>query len=131
MSGDDAKPTDRLERALKASLQPVDPGVDFTAAVQARLAKAALRPLAPAAQAPASRPRWLYSASLALAASLVVALAVEWQWQDLQAQRHAEQVHREQARVQTQVLLALEFTSETLGQVQQRIEQYQSQEKSL
>jgi hypothetical protein len=131
MNGGDAKATDRLERTLQASLQPVDPGADFTAAVQARLAAAALRPLAPAAQAPARRPHWRYSASLALAASIVVALAVGWQLQDLQVQRHAEQVRREQARVQTQLLLALEITSERLGQAQRRIEQYQSQEKGL
>jgi hypothetical protein len=128
----DAKPTDRLERALQASLRPVDPGADFTAAVQARLAKAALRPPAAAAQAPASRPRWAYAASFALAASMVVALAVGWQWQELQVQRQAEQVRLEQARrSQTQLLLALEITSERLGRVQQRIEQYQLQEKSL
>jgi hypothetical protein len=132
MNAGDAQPTDRLERALQASLRPVDPGADFTAAVQARLATALLRPLVTAAEAPPGRRRWQYSASLALAASIVVALAVGWQLRDLQVQRHAEQVRLEQAqRVQTQLLLALEITSERLGQAQQRIEQYQSQEKSL
>jgi hypothetical protein len=132
MNVGDAKPTDGLERALQASLRPVDPGADFTAAVQARLATAALCPRVAAAPAPATRPRWLYSASLALAASLVLALAVGWQWQELQVQRQAEQVRLAQARrIQTQLLLALEITSERLGQAQQRIEQYQSQEKSL
>jgi hypothetical protein len=132
MNVGDTKPTDRLERALHASLRPVDPGADFTAAVQARLATAALRPQVPAAQAPASRPRWLYSASLALAASMVVALAVGWQVQELQVQRQAEQARLVQARrLQTQLLLALEITSERLGQAQLRIEQYQSQEKTL
>lgn len=126
MNTGDQKPTDRLERALQASLRPVDPGADFTAAVQARLATAALYPLAPAAPARPGRPRWLYSACLALAASVVVALAVGWQLQELQVQRHAEQV-----RVQTQLLLALEITSERLGLAQRRIEQYQSQERSL
>ncbi|HEY6455556.1 MAG TPA: hypothetical protein VIY90_09790 [Steroidobacteraceae bacterium] len=131
MNGRDAKAADRLERALQASLRPVDPGADFAAAVQALIATAAPSPPLAAAQAPAGRPRWLYSASLALAASTVVALAVGWQLQDLQVQRHAEQVRREQARAQTQLLLALEITSERLGLAQRRIEQYQSQEKSL
>jgi hypothetical protein len=128
----DAMPADRLEKALQASLRAVDPGADFTAAVQARLATAALRPQVPAAQAPTSGPRWGYAASLALAASIVVALAVGWQLQDLQVQRQTEQVRLEQARrLETQLLLALEITSERLGQAQRRIEQYQSQEKSL
>jgi hypothetical protein len=136
MNADDAKPTDRLERALQASLRPVEPGADFTATLQARLAAAALRPQilpVPAAVGQSlSRgvPRWLYSASLALAASLVVVLAVGWQLQDLRAQQHADQA-RLQDRLHSQVLLALEITSERLGQAQQRIEQYQSQEKSL
>jgi hypothetical protein len=111
MSAGDAKPTDRIERALHASLRPVDPGANFTAMVQARLATAV-----------PPRPRWRYSASLALAASIVVASAVGWQLQDL---------HLQQAHAQTQLLLALEITSERLGQVQRRIEQYQSRENSL
>ena len=131
MNAGDAKPTDRLERALQASLRPVDPGADFTAAVQARLATGARRPLADPAPVPANRPRGWYSASLALAASVVAALAVGWQLQDLQARRHADQVRLEQARVHTQLLLALEITSERLGLAQRRIEQYQSQEKRL
>jgi hypothetical protein len=126
MNAGDAKPPDRLERALQASLRPVDPGADFTATLQTRLATAVLRPLGATAQAPARPPRWRYSLAQALAASVVVALAVGWQWQDLHALRQAEQ-----ARVQTQLLLALEITSERLGRAQQRIEQYQSQEKSL
>ncbi len=140
MNAGDDEPTDRLEKALQASLRPVDPGADFTAAVQARLAAAALRSAAqPAAvaavvghrSAPGGRAQSLYTASLALAASIVVALAVGWQLQELHAQRHAEQVRLEQARVHTQLLLALEITSERLGLAQQRIEQYQSLEKSL
>ena len=131
MNAGDEKPTDRLERALHASLRPVDPGVDFTAAVQARLATAALHPLVPAAPTPARHTRRLYSASLALAASVVVALAVGWQLRELQVQRQAEQVRLQQVRVQTQLLLALEITSERLGLAQRRIEQYQSQEKGL
>lgn len=133
MNAGDMKPTDRLERALQASLRPVDPGADFTATLQARLATAALHPPVHY-PAPASHPRWmhsLYSASLALAATIVVALAVGWQWQDLRMQRRAEQVRLEQARIHTQLLVALEITSERLGQAAQRIEQYQSRENRL
>ena len=130
MNAGDAKPIDQLESALQASLRPVDPGADFTAALQARLATAVL--LRPVVQpAPISRPPRLYTASLALAATIVVALAVGWQWQELHGQRQVEQARLEQARIHTQLLLALEITSERLGHVQQRIEQYQSQEKSL
>ena len=75
MNAGDPKPTDRLERALQASLRPVDPGADFTAAVQARLVRGALRPLVHSAPMPANRPQWLHATSLALAASVVVALA--------------------------------------------------------
>jgi anti-sigma-K factor RskA len=131
MSAGEAKPTERLERALQASLQPVDPGEDFTARLQARLATAALQPPGHAAQPSAGHPRWRYSASLALAASIVMAVAVGWQLQDLHVQRQADQVRLQQTRVQTQLLLALEITSERLGEVQQRLEQYQLQEKSL
>jgi hypothetical protein len=131
MNVGDAKPTDRLERELQASLRPVDPGADFTAAVQGRLARAETYPMARPARTPTGRPGWLFSTSLALAASMVVALAVGWQLQDLHAVRHAEQVRLEQARIRTQLLVALEITSERLGQAQRRIEQYQSQEKSL
>ncbi|HEY4342366.1 MAG TPA: hypothetical protein VGM97_20675 [Steroidobacteraceae bacterium] len=131
MNADDAKPTDRLERALQASLRPVDPGADFTTAVQERLARAAQYPAVHTAHTPSVRPRWLFSTALASAASIVVALAVGWQLQDLQAARHAELVRLEQARLKNQLLVALEITSERLGQAQRRIEQYQSQEKSL
>jgi hypothetical protein len=132
MNAGDAKPTDRLERALQASLRPVDPGADFTRSLQARLAKAASGPLDRPVQVPERRPlRWVYSVALPLAASIVVTLAVGWQLQELHAQRQAEQVRLEQARVHSQVLLALEITSERLGQAQQRIEQYQLQEKRL
>ncbi len=139
MNAGDDEPTDRLEKALQASLRPVDPGAEFTATLQARLTTAALRPAAHPAEvvavighrsAPGGRAQSLYTASLALAASIVVALAVGWQLQELHAQR-AEQVRLEQAHIHTQLLLALEITSERLGQVQRRIEQYQSQEKSL
>ncbi len=118
-SGDPSAP-DRLERALRASLRPVDPGPDFTAAVQARLATAPAVPST--AVLPGVRHRGLHSASLALAASIVVALAVSWQQRDL---RLAQQ---EQGELHTQLLQALEITSERLGVAQQRIEMYQSQE---
>jgi len=125
MNSGEAKPTDRLERALQASLRPVDPGADFTQALQARLATAAL---APRAGRPVALPasRRLYSTALPLAASIVAALAVGWQLQDLRSVQRAEQ-----ARAHTQLLLALEITGVQLGEAQQRIEQYQSQEKSL
>lgn len=140
MNSGDHKPADRLERALAASLRPVDPGADFTAALQARLAMAAVHgevaPVDPPGQnghrsAFRKGPRWLYSGALALAASSVVALAVGWQLRDLQGLQRAELVRVEQTRVRTQLLLALEITSERLGRAQQRIEQYQSLEKSL
>ena len=140
MNAGDAKSTDRLENALQASLRPVDPGAEFTAALQARLAVTALRPLFQPVEVGAvighpsvAKGPWqsLYTVSVALAASVVVALAVGWQMQELKAQRHTEQVRLEQTRVHTQLLLALEITSERLGRAQQRIEQYQSQEKSL
>jgi hypothetical protein len=131
MNAGDAKPADRLERALQASLRPVDPGAEFTASLQARLAAATPSPLDHPAQVQKSPLRWVYSAAVPLAASVVVALAVGWQLQDLHAQRQAEQVRLEQARVHTQLLVALEITSERLGQAQQRIEQYQLQEKRL
>jgi hypothetical protein len=125
MNFGDAKSTDRLERALQASLRPVDPGADFTAVLMARLATA---PADAASQvmAPVVRHRQLHSASLALAASVVVALAVSWQLLDVRAAQRAEQ-----ARIHSQLLLALEITSERLGLAQQRIEQFQSQEKNL
>jgi hypothetical protein len=125
MNFGDARTTDRLERALQASLRPVDPGADFTAALMARLATAQPEAASPA-MAYNTRHRRLHSASLALAASVVVALAVSWQLLDVRAAQRAEQ-----ARIHTQLLMALEITSERLGVVQQRIEQYQSQENHL
>jgi|HubBroStandDraft_5_1064220.scaffolds.fasta_scaffold195139_1 hypothetical protein len=125
MNFGDAKTTDRLERALQASLRPVDPGADFTEALLARLATApadAANPL----MAPGFVHRRRHSASMALAASVVVALAVSWQLLDVRAAQRAEQ-----ARIHSQVVLALEITSERLGQAQQRIEQFQTQEKNL
>jgi hypothetical protein len=108
MNFGDANTPDPLERALQASLRPVDPGADFTAALLGRLR-------------PVQRP-W-HTASLALAASVVMALAMGWQLLEVQQAQQAQQ-----ARIQTQLLLALEITSERLGLAQQRIEQYQLQE---
>jgi hypothetical protein len=125
MNFGEAKTTDRLERALQASLRPVDPGADFTAALMARLASAPRGAVSPV-MAAGVRHRRRYSASMALAASVVVALAVSFQLLDVRAAQRAEQ-----ARIHSQVLLALEITSERLGQAQQRIEQFQTQEKNL
>ncbi|HTC52497.1 MAG TPA: hypothetical protein VK700_11230 [Steroidobacteraceae bacterium] len=121
----DAKSMDRLERALQASLRPIDPGADFTAALVARLAAAPAAMGGPVTVVSARRRR-LHSASLGLAASVLVALAVSWQLLDVRAVQRAEQT-----RIHAQLLLALEITSERLGLAQQRIEQYQSQEKNL
>ncbi len=125
MNSGDWKPSDSLERALQASLRPVDPGPDFILALQGRLATAALTPRAdPRKTFPVTRR--LYSMALPLAASIVVALAVGWQLQDLRAAQRAEQ-----ARAHMQLLLALEITGDQLDQTQQRIEQYQLQENKL
>ncbi len=126
MNSGDAKTPDRLERALQASLRPIDPGADFTMAFMARLATAPPQ-AASVPTLPTIRHRRLHSAVMGLAASVLVALAVGWQLLDVRAQRALT----EQTRIHSQLLLALEITSERLGQAQQRIEQYQSQEKTL
>lgn len=131
--------TNPLEKALQASLRPVDPGTTFTAALQARLARTDLDVLAadrapPGAgvrRIPSFRQRRQHSAWLALAASIVVALGITWQWLDLRAEQRTAQARLEQAQLHAQVLLALEITSERLSLAQRRIEQYPSQEKSL
>jgi hypothetical protein len=128
-----------LEKALQASLRAVDPGTSFTAALQARLARADLDALAAGRASPGAgvravpsiRQRRQHSASLALAASIVVALGVAWQVLDLRAEQRAAQARLQQAQLHTQVLLALEITSERLSLAQRRIEQYPSQEKTL
>lgn len=121
---------DRLERALRAAVRPVDPGPAFTAALQARLTRAGSR-LAGHVAAPLPVPphRRLYLASLAIAASIVVALAIAAQVAQLRGEERAELARTQQARVHTQLLLALEITSERLSLAQQRIEQFQSQER--
>ncbi len=128
MNAGESQSTTRLERALQESLQPVDPGTQFTAALQARLAAAGLHPSAAAATPyPAGGSglpyQRLYRAAMPLAAALVIALAVGWQLLDLREARLAAQ-----ARIHAQVLLALEITGERLGLAQQRIEQFQNQE---
>ena len=126
MNPGDGKTPDRLERALQASLRPIDPGADFTTALMARLATAPPQ-AANVVVFSRTRQRPLHSAFMGLAASVLVALAVGWQLMDVRA----EQARIEQTRIHSQLLLALEITSERLGQAQQRIEQYQSQEKIL
>jgi hypothetical protein len=128
MSSGDANTTDRLERALQASLQPVDPGTGFTASLLARLAMAQQLP-SKAGSVPDFHRRRGHSTSLGLAASIVVALAVGWQLRYVQAEQHAQQTRLQQTR--EQLLLALEITSERLSLAQRRIAQYQSQEKNL
>lgn len=128
-----------LEKALQASLRAVDPGTTFTASLQARLARADLHALAAdrppsgagAQPIPSSGRRRQHSASLALAASIVVALGVAWQLVDLRAEQRTAQARLEQAQLHNQVVLALEITSERLSLAQRRIEQYPTQEKSL
>jgi hypothetical protein len=132
-------PTNPLEKALQASLRAVDPGTTFTAALQARLAKAEPHALAADRASPGAairlipsiRQRRQHSALLGLAASIVVAVGVAWQLLDLRAEQRAAQVRLEQAQLHSQVLLALEIASERLSLAQLRIEQYPSQEKSL
>jgi hypothetical protein len=118
-----ATPPDRLERALRAGLRPVDPGAAFTAALQARLATTPRQALT-VVRAPLRNHR-LHVASLALAASIVVALGIGAQLAELRTEQQAEQ-----ARIHSQLLVALEITSEHLGLAQQRIEQFQAQEKN-
>jgi hypothetical protein len=120
---------DALERALHASLKAVDPGAGFTTALEARLA--AQQPVRPiTVMNIPQRQRRLYSASLGLAASIVMALGIGWQLLNVQAEERAQLARAQQARLHMQVLLALEITSERLGQAQRHIEQYQLQEKT-
>jgi len=128
MSSGDAKTTDRLERALQASLQPIDPGAGFIASLQAQLVTVQQVP-SKVGSVPDYHYRRVYSGPLALAASIVVALAVGWQLRYVQAEQHAQQTRLQQTR--NQLLLALEITSERLSLAQRRIAQYQSQEKNL
>lgn len=133
MSADDAHTPDRLERLLQTSLKAVDPGPDFTTRLQARLAMAHSRrqPLIHARGAVSARQRRWHAASLGLAASIVVALAVGWQVLDVQGEQRVTQAREEQARLHRQVRLALEITGERLQLAQQRIARYRSQEKDL
>jgi anti-sigma-K factor RskA len=130
MNSGDSFHQDRLERALHASLRPVDPGASFTVAVQARLASGHA-PSNHASSMPSAQQWRLHQASVALAASVVMALVVGWQLHSVQRTPDTTQSGANSSRVQMQVLMALEITSERLGLAQRRIEQYQSQEKGL
>jgi hypothetical protein len=130
MTFEDLHSSERLERALQASLRPVDPGTDFTRALLERLATAPPITVEASAASGTRQRRW-HSASLALAASVVLAVAVHWQLTDVRAAQHAQAARAQEARVHAQLLLALEITSERLGMAQQRIEQYQLQENRL
>jgi hypothetical protein len=121
---------DRLERALHAALRPVDPGAGFTAALQARLASADSRSQVAVLRPTVPRHRRLYLASLAVAAAIVVAMGIAAQIEELRGEQRAALARAEQARVHTQLLMALEITSERLGLAQQRIEQFQAQERN-
>jgi anti-sigma-K factor RskA len=122
---------ERLERCLRAALQPVDPGPAFTAALQARLLCAGSHPQV-AVWRPGAMPRHrrVYLASLAVAASIVIAIGIGAQIAELRGEQRAALANAEQARVHGQLLLALEITSERLGLAQQRIEQFQAQERN-
>ena len=95
-----------LERQLRDALRPVDPGMQFTAAVEARLAARS------AAAVPRPR-RWTLPASLA-ASLLVVAFTG----------LYIEQRHQQQrvAQAQAQLIQALDITSRRLEAVHQRLE---------
>jgi len=88
---------DDLEKALRATLRPIDPGEDFTRRVTSRLASEPL---------PRRAPMWERPAWLAMAASLVLALAGASLWQ----------VHRvrEGQQARQQLLEALRVTDQTL-----------------
>ena len=75
------------------------------------------------------RHRRFYLASLAVAASIVVGIGIAAQIAELRGEQRAALARAEQARMHTQLLLALEITSERLGLAQQRIEQFQAQER--
>jgi hypothetical protein len=120
---------ERLERSLRAALQPVDPGAAFTAALQARLLSAGSHPpVAVLRPLTVPRHRRVYLVSLAVAASIVIAMGIGAQIAELRGEQRAALA--EQARAHTQLLLALEITSERLGLAQQRIEQFQAQERN-
>ncbi len=121
---------DPLERALHAALRPLDPGTAFVVTVQARLAGRGTPPQIAAPRSPA-RPRYQrwYLASLAAAAAIVLGVGIAAQIAELRGEQRAALARAEQARIHTQLLLALEITSERLGMAQQRIEQYQAQER--
>ena len=90
--------TEDLEAKLRRALEPVDPGEDFTRRVLSNLSNT------PAPRARARRAGWI---SAAIAASLLVAAAGVYEWQ--QSQRAAGLAAR------AQVIEALRVTSDKLG----------------
>lgn len=103
-----------LEKQLRDALRPVDPGADFAAGVQARIAMQE-------SAGPAARPqprhagrRWMIPG--ALAATLLLAFGIAQQ-----VEQHREQ--QREALAEAQLVQALEFTSSRLDAVQRRIEQ--------
>jgi len=90
--------SDELERMLRRALRPVDPGEDFTARVMAEVSAEPgnLR----------ARPRRAVWIPLSLAASVILAVAGVYEWQ--QRQREAGLAAR------AQVLEALRVTNEKL-----------------
>jgi len=83
---------EELEKRLRQALRPVDPGEDFAAQVLARVARKRI-----------ARFIWLPAA---LAASLVLAVAVRYEWQQQQEAAGLE--------ARRQVLEALRVTSDKL-----------------
>jgi hypothetical protein len=104
---DDDHMSHDLERELRASLRPVDPGDDFSPKVMARIAREAAPP------APSVRParrRWTPAAvgwlGFALAASVVLSVLIAHEWQ---ARRTAQGLE-----ARRQLIEALRVTDEKL-----------------
>jgi len=122
---------DRLERALRAALRPVDPGAAFTAVLQARLVTADLRPQVARVAAPDRIPPPPPVPCVAGGGGRDCRGAgIAAQIAELRGEERAALARAEQARAHAQLLLALEITSERLGLAQQRIEQFQAQERN-
>ncbi|HTV78062.1 MAG TPA: hypothetical protein VMF03_07380 [Steroidobacteraceae bacterium] len=134
MNASDLKPTepsaDRLERALRAALQPADPGPAFTIALQARLMTGGARPPVAAPSRAVPRQLRVYHGVLAVAAAIVVAMGIAAQIEELRGAQRAALARAQQERVHSQLLMALEITGERLGLAQQRIAQFQAQEQN-
>jgi hypothetical protein len=89
-----------LERRLREALQPVDPGERFTRSVLTRVAE---EPGIPTRRVSTATMRW---ASVALAASLVLAAVITHEWQVRRTQQGME--------ARRQLLEALRVTSDKL-----------------